>query len=261
MNKTGLIVLVALLLLLQVGVVSALTASEAKQEWLDAKHESSEAHKVHRSAKIDWAADKTEENNQIVIDTGKDLLNAALDEAEAWLIWRDLEVEENQEVPSDLKQTIHEDVVTNLDKIDVLRGEVDGVETKFELGIVFLKMIGKYFELVADVARNTGLIWVHIGNTRADTVADYEAELREEAESMSDNSEILEKLDMARDELETARTNINNAEAEYGQVKLPGTPLIKFSNGNNYLRIARGNLLSAHGYLNQAYNLMVVSDG
>jgi hypothetical protein len=33
-------------------------------------------------------------------------------------------------------------LATNLDKIDGLRADVDGVDNQLELGIVFLKMIG-----------------------------------------------------------------------------------------------------------------------
>lgn len=249
--------LVLIMLLLQPIAVSALSASDAKQAWYDAKQASLEAQEAHRDAKIEWAANKTDENNQRVIDTGKDALNAALDEVEAWLIWKDLEVEENPEIPDDLKESIQSDVDTNLGKIDELRTEVDAVENRFELGVVFLKMIGSYFELVSDVARNSGFVWVHTANQHADTLEEYEASLREAAEGMEDNELIIEKLDMARAEIEDARVNIDNAEEEYEQVRIPGKPLIKFSNGNNYLRIARGNMLSAHGYLNEAYGLMV----
>ncbi|WP_440952902.1 hypothetical protein [Methanococcoides sp. FTZ1] len=252
--------LVLIMLLLQPIAVTALSASEAKQEWHDAKQASIEAQQAHRDAKIQWAADKSEENNQKVIDTGKEALHAALDEVEAWLIWKDLEVEENPDIPDDLKETIQEDVDTNLVKIDELRADVDGVENRFQLGAVFLKMVGSYFELVSDVARNSGFVWVHTANEHADTLEEYETKLREAAEDMDDNEMILEKLDMASAEIEDARANIDNAEEEYEQVRIPGQPLIKFSNGNNYLRIARGNMLSAHGYLNEAYGLMVRGD-
>jgi len=77
---------------------------------------------------------------------------------------------------------------------------------------------------------------------------------------MDNNADIIEKLDLARNDLDEARSNIDNAESSYEQVVLPGTPLIKFSEGNNYLRIARTNLLSGHNNLNQAYNLMLWSE-
>ncbi|MDW7732284.1 MAG: hypothetical protein SCH66_07630 [Methanolobus sp.] len=244
------------LLLMQPLAAAASTASEAKQDWYDAKERSVEAQEAHRDTKVTWAANKTDENNQAVIDTGKDALNAALDEAEAWLVWKDLEATENPEIPNELKATIHEDVEMNLQKIDELRADVGGIDTRLDLGLVYLKMVGKYMELLTDVARNSGNMWTHIADTKADTIEEYEATLREAAEDMDNNEAIIGKLDLARTELETARENIDNAEAEYDQVVLPGTPLVKFSNGNNYLRITRGNLISAHGYLNQAYTLM-----
>jgi hypothetical protein len=250
-------ILLCLLLILQPLSVSALTASEAKLAWYEAKERSREAQEAHRQAKIAWAADQTPENNQLVIDTGKEALSAALDEAEAWLIWQDREVDENPEIPSDLKTAIEEDVGKNLEKVDDLRDDVAAIKTRVDLGITFLKMTGKYLELLTDVARNSGLVWVNVANDHADTIEVYEAQLREAAEDMSDNNAILDNLDLAGAELDTARTNIENARAEYLQVRLPGTPLIRFSNGNNYLKIARGNMLSAHGYLNQAFNLIV----
>lgn len=257
LRSTIITVLLLALLLLQPVAAGAASASDAKQAWYEAKQESFEAQEAYRNARTRWAGDKNPENNQEVIDTGKEALNAALDESEAWLLWKDLEAEENPEIPEELKQSIHEDVAVNLEKIEELRGEVEGVQTRVQLGATYLKMVGKYFELMSDVARNTGSMWVHVANTRVDTIEEYEATLREAAEGMENNEDIIAKLDMVKSDLRNARANIDSAEAEYAQVRLPGTPLIKFSNGNNYLRIARNNMLSAHRYLNEAYTLMV----
>ena len=161
--------------------------------------------------KIDYAANKTLENEQRVIDTGKRVLHAALNEVEAWLIWREIDVKENPEIPDDLKESIALDVESNLDRIEELRTEVDGIESRFELGLVFLKMIGKYLELLTDVARNTGLIWVYIAENITSTVEEYEDKLRDVAESINDNEEILGMLDSAGSEIETAKANIANA--------------------------------------------------
>jgi hypothetical protein len=244
------------LLLFQPLTVAALTSSEAKQEWYNAKEASRDAQETHRKANIQWAANKTDENNKKVIDTGKDALQAALDEAESWLIWRDLEVKENPEIPADLKQRIQQDVETNLDKIDELRAEVDGIENRLQLAIVFIKMVGKYIELVADVARNTGLIWVHLTNTYIEALDNYEAQLREASENLG-NDELTAKLDKAAEELASARTNIDQAETEYNEVVIPGNPILKFMNGNQHLRIAKNHMLTAHSNLKQAYRLLV----
>jgi hypothetical protein len=249
---TGLLVLCLL-----VPAVHALTAADAKQDWLEAKQASLDAQVAHKEAKIDWAADKTDENNQRVIDTGKDSLHAALDEVEAWLVWKQLEVEENPSIPADLRTSIGDDVDANLAKIDGLRDDVDAIETRLDLGITFLRMVGEYLELLTDVARDSGFVWVHVAQTYADTADGYEEKLRSAAEGMPDNAAIIEKLDRARDDIDGAYENIENARDEYEQVVLPGKPLLRFSNGNNYLRIARGDLLSAHGSMNQAYALMV----
>jgi len=253
MKKTIIAVFV-LLLLVQSVVVTALTASEAKQEWFAARDISKEVQEEYRAAKLTYAADQSDDNNQAVIDSGKELLNAALDEVEAWLNWKELEVKENPEVPENLKDEIEDDVQANLAKIDTLRNDVDNVQTRFELGVVFLKMIGKYTELLSDVARNSGKVWVYLAETHSEKIETYEAQLRESANG---NDVVIEKLDLALSELESAKNNIENSERAYNLVKIPGTPLIKFSEGNNYLKIARTNMLSAHGYLNQAYSLIL----
>jgi hypothetical protein len=78
--KRFLVVLTIGLLLFQPVSVYALPSAAAKQNWFDAREASRDAQAVHRDAKIAWAADKTEENNQEVIDSGKEALHAALDE-------------------------------------------------------------------------------------------------------------------------------------------------------------------------------------
>ena len=256
-KKRLMIIFIAGLLLFQPLTIYALTSSEAKQNWYDAKEASREAQQAHRDAKLEYAADKTEENNQKVIDTGKASLHAALDEAEAWLIYVNAELDENPEIPANLKETIKDDIAINLEKIEELRTEVDEADNRFELGIVFLKMVGKYLELVTDVARNVGLVWVHIANTYTDTIEDYLEQMREVALSMENNEDILEKLDSAEAEINDARSNIDEAESEYLKVIIPGTPLLSFSNGNQHLRIARNHMIEAHRSLREAYNMLV----
>ena len=212
MKRASLGIIVAVLILLQIATVVALTSSEAKQNWYDLKDASRDAQADYTEAKVAHAADPSAENKAALVDAGKIVLHAALNEAEAWLIWKDLEVEDNPEIPSNLKEAIKADVETNLAKIDTLRTEVDAVDTPLELGIVFLKMVGSYFELVADVARNTGKVWVYLGNEYIDTIEEYEAMMRAAAEGMSDNAGIIEKLDNAKAEIETAQGNVDNAE-------------------------------------------------
>jgi hypothetical protein len=257
LKKTLLIMFVVGLLLVQPMNLKALSASEAKQLWIDSKLASREAQQEYANANLRWVANKTDANNLLVIETGKDMLHAALNEAEAWLVWVNLEVKENPDVPNDLKQTIQQDVTSNLAKISDLRTEVNGVDSRLDLAIVFLKMVGKYVELVTDVAKNTGLVWVNIAENYVDTIEDYEIEMRAAAAGSTRKNEVITKLDKTVEELGKARININLAEAEYLQVKLPGSPILKFSNGNQYLRLARNNLLSAHSYLKQAYQLLV----
>jgi len=257
MKRKLLITTVLVLFLLQVVPVLALTVSEARQDWLDAKQVRVSAAAEHNQAKLDYAVDKTPENQQRVIDTAKDLFDVVLDEVEAWLVWKEVEAETDPRVPQDIKDDIAADVATNLAKIADLRIEVDGIENQFQVGVVFLKMIGSYIELLADVARNTGAMWAYIGDSILDVADGYEAKLRQAADQLSNNSEIIAKLDLAQSDLAEARGNVDKAEVAYGLVKLPGTPLIKFAEGNDYLRVAKTNLTSAQAQLVQAFNLII----
>ncbi len=251
-----LLAILAVSLFLMQASAFALSEQEAKQAWYDSKDASKAANETYTAAKIAYAADKSEENKQAKIDTGKALLNSALGEAETWLICKDLEVKNNPEVSQELKDTIAADVETNLAKIDALRAEVDAAETEFELGVVFIKMVIKYLELVADVARNWGLAVVELANSRLDTADTYEQQLRDAAETISGNDEIMAALDGAKADLGEARSNVEKAEASYREVVIGGTPLIKFSEGNNYIRAARSNLLSAQAGLSTAFMLI-----
>jgi len=253
MKKIISVILVISLLLLQLIPVAAMDAGDAKTAWLEAKMHSKDMQEQHQDAKIAHAADPTEENKEEVVITGKALMYAALDEAESWLVWKKLEAQENPLVPEDIRESIEDDVEANIDKIDELRTDVDGVTNPLELGLVFLKMVGKYTELLTDVARNSGTVWVHIANVHADTIADFEEKLRDVAIT----DEVSDLLDKANEELNSAKDNINDAEGAFGDVKLPGTPLLKFSEGNSYLRAARMNMVGAHKYLNQAYIAML----
>jgi len=257
--KSILVVFIVCLSLTPSMSIKALTSSEAKQAWIEAKNASREAQQAYVQANIKWAANKTKENEQALIDSGKKALQAALNEAEAWLIWVRLTVKENPEVPAELKERIQNDVDDNLETVGELRGEVAQVRTRAELTLVFLRMVGKYFELVADVARNTGLVWVHIANTYANTIENYEDEMRKAAEGLDNNGAIIEELNKTVEELKNARANIDLAESEYMQVQIPGNPLLRFSSGNQYLRIARNKLLLAISHLRKAYQLLMVA--
>jgi len=246
--------LAVLMVLSAVAVVA--DADDAKQDWIDSKAVTAEKKSMHQDAKLDLAAENTPENVQAVIDTGKDFQHAMLDEAEAWLDWKKIEAEENDKVPDDIEDSIKDDVAANKAKIDDLRTEVDAVTNQFELGVVSLKMIGSWFELLADVSKNTGLMWAAIADVNADKISEFEEKLRVAAEK-ADNDEALAKLDSAKSELEIARRNIDNAKSTYELVKLPGTPLLKFAEGNNYLRAARANMINAHAQLNQAFRILV----
>lgn len=254
MRKTAIFLCLILFIL---PFVFASEVSDARQNWVDIKAENKKLVQAHQQAKQKWHGNKSDEYNQNIVNTGKDVLNGALDEAEAWLMWKKVEAQNNNFVSNELKNRVQDDVDTNLAKIDELRTEVNGVETQLQLGITWLRMIGKYLELLTDVSRNSGLAWVEVANAHADRLDNYEGKLRAAAESMDNNAEILNKLDLVRDEIDSAKNNIDNANLVYEQVVVGGTPLIKFNEGNQYMRTARLSMMNANVNLRQAFNMVV----
>ncbi len=256
--KKFLLSAITLIFLMQSLSLTALAAG-TRQDWLNAQQTRIQADADYKKAQADYQADKTPANEQKVVDTAKDVLNAALDEAEAWLNWKNTEAQNNADVPNDIKNNIANDVNKNLAKIQDFRTEVAGINTRLEVGIVFLKIVGAYVELLTDVARNTGSMWVYIANNRIDKAEDFEAKLRQAAAKIDDNTEILNKLDLAKTELADAQTNVNTAENAYKEVKIPGTPLIKFAEGNNNLRQAQSHMLKAMEQLLAALKLIMTN--
>ncbi|MBS3175675.1 hypothetical protein J4457_00370 [Candidatus Woesearchaeota archaeon] len=248
---TCLIVLIAL----QVSLVHA-GAQDARQQWLEAKERTAELREEHNLAKSEYRQDKTPENEKKVVDTGKALLQAALDEAEAWLEWKKIEAEENPKVPSEIKESIASDVDANLAKIDSLRNDVDSVKNSLELGVTFLKMLKAHGELMVDVARNNGNMWIYIANDLVSKVEESEGKLRAAAEK-ADSKNALAKLDAAEQSIKRARENIDRADNMYDKVKLPGAPFINFNDGNVFLNAARTDLADAHRNMLDAFNILL----
>jgi len=244
------------LLLLCVGVVSAVTIGEARNSWLNAKEMSVAAAAEYFAAKTTYNTDPTEENKQEMTEDGKALLNAALDEAEAWLVWRDVVAQESDVISDELKADISTDVATNIAKISALRTEVDSVDTLLNLGVTYLKILGKYSELIADVAKNVGKSWCEEVGIIAGKLEDYESKLRAIADTLEENTDIIAQIDDAKSELSTARANLNSAKGRYNEIKYPGTPLLKFAEGNSNLNAAKANLLEAQIALTTANNLI-----
>ncbi|MFA5188802.1 MAG: hypothetical protein WC460_05570 [Patescibacteria group bacterium] len=233
--------------------------AQTESDWLNAKSRTISAQAVYKQAQADYKADKTPINEQKLISATKDVLNAALNEVEAWLKWKNNEAKNNPDAPADIKNDIESDVNKNLAKIADFRIEVSGITTQAQAGIVFLKMAVAYLELLTDVARNTGAMWVEIGKKQISQSSNYEVKLRVAAEKISNSSEIIRILDSAKGKITEAQNNVNLAESAYKVVKLPGTPLIKFNAGNNYLRLARSNLLEANSELLFALKLLLTN--
>ncbi|MBW3016968.1 hypothetical protein KY316_01230 [Candidatus Woesearchaeota archaeon] len=256
MKKALIVFFLVAIVLLQSIAVSAITSAEAKQRWFEAKRDSRDAQGEYFQAKLQFAGNKSNDNRQAVVDSGKERLHAALNEAEAWLVWKDAEADENPFISEDLRDTIKDDVSKNLQKVEALREEVNGVTNQVELGVVFLKMAGKYVELLTDAARDSGKILVFAANEHLEAAEQIEEKVREMAQNAG-NAAALAELDNAKEDLDDARSNIDKAEAAYNDVVLPGTPLMKFQEGNAYMRAAKEELRSAQRNIRQAYRRIV----
>src|SRR3989344_2846570 len=175
--KTYLMIFLVLLVLMST-IISAENSRDLREKWLDIKVKNADLRAIHEEAKAEYQQEKTPENEQKFIDTGKDVLHGALDEVEAWLNWKNAEAKENSKVPDEIKENIASDVETNLNKIDDLRIEVDSIDNPLEMGVTFLRMLGAYNELMVDVARNTGSMWVYIADSHADKIEEIDVKLR-----------------------------------------------------------------------------------
>jgi hypothetical protein len=252
--KKILTIILVVCFVFQTGIV---LAAGTKQDWQDRKEIRAEKNEVHTQAKLDYQNDRTDKNNQLVIDSGKDLLNALLDEVEVWLLWQESRISQDDNVSVQLKEKVSTDVNNNLSKIKDLKDEVDAVQTKIQLGVISLKMVGSYLELLVDVARNSGLAWVEVGENLIEISSGYEEKLRAAAEVVKDNEEIISKLDLAESSVVLATTYINDAKDQYNQVVMPGTPLVKFGNGNKKISQARLELNKANQLLIQSLEMII----
>jgi len=256
-KKISLVFLLISLILLQVVAVSALSADGAKQEWKNARQKTIEKREIHQESKLNWQENQSEENTQAYINTGKDLLNAALDEADAWLVLKQEEIEEINNLPTELKSQIQTDIDTNRAKVEEQREKVESANTKIQVDLTALGMVVAYLELLTDVARDSGKIQVYKSNQYIETMENYEQILRTKTENIDNNQEIISLLDNAKAEIDEAKTNVLKADLAYSQVVNPGTPLIKFNEGNQYLRVAKVNMVSANAHLRQALRLII----
>jgi len=239
-------------------VLAMKNAAGAAEDYFAAVQRRISANQKYRADLDVYNANKTPENEQKAVVSGKAMLNSWLDEAQAWLIWKNLQAKENPDVPSDLKNAIQNDVNTNLEKINQLRNDVASVKTLNQGVAVFLMMVQKYIELLVDVARNTGAVWVVAGNKILDTADSYEAKLRIAAQAKN-NSAAIALLNSAKSSLQTARTNVQTAANYYKKTVIGGNPLINFSQGNVYINQARVDLLTAESQMAQAFSLIVSS--
>ena len=260
MNKKILSFVLIFLLILQIITISAISSGQAKQNWVNSKQTTLNAQESYRNAHARYVGSPNEQNLQLKLSATKNTLNSVLDEVEAWLIWKEEEANENiDNVPEELINQIKTDIQINKAKIESLRVEVNAISSEPEANLVLLKMVLKYTELLTDVARNTGKLVVFRANEIIETTEKYEQSLRSEAQNFQNNVEkffFISKLNLAKASIAEAKQNVNKAEQSYELVIIGAKPLVKFHEGNQYLRTARANMISANQELKNALELM-----
>jgi len=239
------LIIFGLIALLLTSFVSA-SVEEAKQEWFDAVA-------YHEETKTEWKeaqdlvnADPSDENVENVIEKAKISLTAGLDAAIEYFEYLK-EVAEEEDIES--KDTILADLDKNIEKAEVLKLEVDAIQSRWDVGIAVLDIFGKYLEFLSDVMRNTGYVYVEKMDLRIDKIETHRdlLEIKVEAVEDEENKEkYLEMLAEVDEEIEQAKANVEEAQAEYDQISQPTGSGQLFASGNNEIRQAHANLVQAH---------------
>ena len=255
MKKTIFIFAIIAIFLLQVVAVSA-TAEETKIAWKDAKEISKEKRNEYRDVQKEFRKNNSEENRELLIEAGKETLHAGLNEAEAWLLWREEKSKEDTKFPEELKEEIQSSIDENLAKIESLREEIDAIETQIELGVTFIDMLFKYREVLSDVSKHTGNSLIYLAEQKLEKSTEFEEKLRVIAEGY-EHEAALESLDNVKESLNSAKEHIDEADEKYDSITVPGKPIITFHEGNKHLKDARKSLIDAHKNLREAYRLLL----
>ncbi len=256
MKKTAYAVAVLALFVSSAFCVRAVSSSQAWKDWAEARGRRMQAEATYGAATLQDRQNKTPENDRIVVTAAKSLLNAWLDEAQTWLTWRDLEAQQNPDVPASIRKSIDGDVNRSMGKISELRDQVAAFKTVPEGIDVWVKLVGNYLNLTVDVARNSGAMWVAVGDKMLDTADNYEVRLRAAALRAGNSSSSRGKLDNAKSELAAARNEMRQADESYRQVVIPGEPVVMFNQGNSYLMQAKEHLINAQSQMAAAFNLI-----
>lgn len=213
---------------------------DLKQEWIDAKAVHKEARDVWKEAQVLVNSVNTPENVRNVIDKAKISLNAGLDEAIAYFEFQKDKLLDS-DISDDLKVVIQADIDNNLGIANDLKNDVAGITTRLQIGIVTLKIVDKYLDLLVDIMRDTGLVFVEKGNNRHDKLDNFRDRIESNipADSKSDYQELLDKIENNMNE---AKSNINSAEAKYKSITQKQGSGVAFREGNNLMRQSNQNM-------------------
>lgn len=212
----------------------------AKQKWIDDVV-------YHEKTKIEWQAaqklvaeSNTPENVQNVIDKAKISLNAGLDAAIAFFEFQKEKLT-GVDISENLKDIIRNDLDENIGVAESLKTDVGNIKTRLEVGLVTLKIVDKYLDLLVDVMRDSGLVFVEKADNRYDKLNNFrdkvESKIPEGKED--DYKDLLDKVESNMNE---AKSNIDGAEAKYKSIIQKQGSRIAFQEGNNLIRQSNQNM-------------------
>ena len=218
----------------------------ARLKWLEAKETHLGLQQEWRQAQLLVAANNTQENIENVIEKAKAALNAGLDEAIAFFEFHKEKLT-SADVSDELKATIESDLNKNIDVAEGLKDDVNAITTRAEVGVVSLKIIDAYLNLLVDVMRDTGLVFVEKANLRVEKLEEFRDTLQEKVDiAPEDKKEDLDKLmESLNVHIDEAKSAIDSAEEAYNSITKKEGSRIAFEKGNTLIRQSRSHMVLA----------------
>jgi len=238
--------LLSLIVILLFSAVVFASVEDARLKWLDAKEKSLELRQEWQEAQRLVAANNTPENTANVIEKAKASLNSGLDEAVAFFEFHKEKLT-NEDISSDLKSTIESDINKNIDIANGLKNDVDAIKTRAEVGIVSLNIIDAYLNLLVDIMRDSGLVYVEKANLRVGKLEEWRDKLNEKIALAPEDkkAELNRLMDDLNKNLDYAKQEINDAETKYRSITKKEGSGIAFAEGNTLIMKSRSHMVLA----------------
>lgn len=245
----------AVFLLFSVVVLASI--ADARQTWLEARETHIELQQEWREAQQLVARENTPENVENVVNKAKVSLNSGLDEAIAFF---ELQKEKltTADVSDDLKQTIESDLNKNIDAAEALKDDVNSIQTRVEVGITSLKILDAYLNLLVDVMRDSGFVYVEKARLRVEKLEQFRDMLQEKVNLApeSKKQELEGLMDDLNKNIQDAKDNIDEAEDNYKSITQKEGSRLKFQQGNTNIMQSRNEMLMAFQNIQQIVQVL-----